>query len=180
MITTASLHDTTELNVLINAAYRGEESKKGWTTEAEILGGIRIDEMTLKAMLDQGKGAIMKYTGMDGEMLGTVYLEVKMPSLYLGMFAVSPLAQNKGIGKALLSFAEGFALVNGCDRITITVISTRGELIDWYKRHGYVPTGHSIAFADIKGRFGDPKVEAIDLIEMHKMLSREIIGSTVI
>lgn len=170
MITTAGVQDARELNVLINAAYRGEESKKGWTTEAEILGGLRIDERTLKAMLTQGEGTIIKYSGSDGEILGTVYLEVKKPALYLGMFAVSPLSQSKGIGKALLSFAEDFALPHGCDRITLTVISVREELIDWYKRHGYVPTGHSISFEDIEGRFGDPKVDAIDLIEMHKML----------
>lgn len=170
MITTASVQDANELNVLINSAYRGEESKKGWTTEAEILGGIRIDEMTLKEMLELGKGTIIKYASPDGEILGTVYLEIKAPALYLGMFAVSPLAQNKGIGKTLLSFAEDFALAKSCDRITLTVISTRVELIDWYKRHGYVPTGNSIDFADIEGRFGEPKVDAIELVEMHKML----------
>jgi len=170
MITTASVQDATELNALINAAYRGEESKKGWTTEAEILGGIRIDKNTLEAMLDGGKGTIFKYTGEDGKIVGTVYLEVKEPALYLGMFAVSPLSQGKGIGKAILSFAEDFALAHNCDRITMTVIRTRSELIDWYMRHGYLPTGHSIAFADIEGRFGDPKVENIDLVEMEKML----------
>lgn len=170
MIINASLQDAKELNVLINAAYRGEESKKGWTTEAEILGGIRIDEITLKAMLAQQQGTIIKYTSEDGQILGTVYLEIKRPALYLGMFAVSPRSQGNGIGKALLSFAEDFALANGCDRITMTVISTRKELIDWYSRHGYVPTGHSIAFNDIEGRFGDPKVDAIDLIEMEKIL----------
>ncbi len=169
IITSATLQDAKELNILINAAYRGEESKKGWTSEAEILGGIRIDEITLKTMLNQGDGTIIKYTSEAGEILGTVYLEVKMPALYLGMFAVSPLSQSKGIGKALLAFAEDFALAQGCDRITITVISTRKELIDWYSRHGYVPTGHSIAFDDLKSRFGDPKVDAIDLIEMHKI-----------
>lgn len=170
MIATATVHDAKDLNALINAAYRGEESKKGWTTEAEILGGIRIDESTLETMLLEGKGTIVKYLGLEGEILGTVYLEVKTPELYLGMFAVSPVAQGKGIGKKLLSFAEKFALENGCNRITMTVIRMRGELIDWYKRHGYAPNGHSIAFADIEGRFGDPKVEGIDLIEMQKIL----------
>ncbi len=170
MIATATAQDAEELNILINAAYRGEESKKGWTSEAEILGGIRIDEATLKAMLDQGKGNIVKYTSEGGEILATVYLEIKVPVLYLGMFAVSPISQGKGIGKMLLSYAENFALNNGCDRITLTVIDTREELVDWYSRHGYIPTGNSIAFNDIEGRFGDPKVDAIDLIEMQKML----------
>ncbi len=170
MISTALLQDSKELNTLINAAYRGEESKKGWTTEAEILGGIRIDEFTLKSMLAAGGGTIIKYTDEDGRILGTVYLEVKQSALYLGMFAVSPLTQGKGIGKALLSFAEDFAVDHGCDKITLTVIRSRVELIQWYERHGYVPTGNSITFEEIEGRFGDPKVDGIDLIEMQKML----------
>ncbi len=89
---------------------------------------------------------------------------------YLGMFAVSPLSQGNGIGKSLLSAAETFALENNCARIVISVISTRFELIDWYKRHGYVATGGRIAFEEIEGSFGDPKVSGISLIEMEKVL----------
>jgi len=170
MISTATLQDAKELNALINAAYRGEDSKKGWTTEAEILGGIRVDEPSMQRMLSSRLQTILKYTSNDGEILGTVNLEIKAPALYLGMFAVSPLSQGKGIGKALLRFSEDFALINACSKITLTVISTRVELIDWYGRHGYVTTGHSIAFEQIQGRFGDPKVEGIELIEMGKML----------
>jgi GNAT superfamily N-acetyltransferase len=169
MISTADVQDVKELNMLINSAYRGEESKKGWTTEAEILGGIRMNEAALRSMLESGIGTILKYTKGE-DILATVYLELKTPALYLGMFAVSPLSQGMGIGKELLNYAESFATEHGCDRITLTVIRTRLELIDWYKRHGYKPTGNSIAFTDIEGRFGDPKVDNIDLIEMQKVL----------
>lgn len=169
MISTAGIKDAKELNTLINSAYRGEESKKGWTSEAEILGGIRMEETELRSMLEAGAGTIIKYNRGE-EILATVYLELKTPTLYLGMFAVSPLSQGMGIGKELLNFAELFATDHGCDRITLTVISMRLELIEWYKRHGYESTGHSIAFEDIEGRFGDPKMDNIDLIEMVKML----------
>ena len=44
---------------LVNSAYRGESSKKGWTTEADLLDGIRTKkaldkdlENTLKSVLD--------------------------------------------------------------------------------------------------------------------------------
>ncbi len=96
-------------------------------------------------------------------------MELKPDALYLGMFAVSPLAQGNGIGKSLLFAAENHALENNCNRIVISVISSRIELIDWYSRHGYVPTGYSIAFDAIEGRFGDPKVVGISLIEMEKV-----------
>ncbi|PWS29288.1 GNAT family N-acetyltransferase [Pedobacter yonginense] len=170
-ISKANDKDIPQLQKLINSAYRGDESKKGWTTEAEILGGIRIDEQTLEGYLDHEKVCILKYCDADGAILGSVYLEIKQPELYLGLFAVSPSHQAKGIGKALLKEAEAFALANGCNRIAITVISSRTELIAWYERHGYIATGKSIAFEDIEGRFGEPKQEHIVLIGMEKRLA---------
>ena len=47
MISVATIDDVKELNILVNSAYRGESSKIGWTTEADLLGGIRIDEARL-------------------------------------------------------------------------------------------------------------------------------------
>lgn len=170
-ISIAIPEDVKELNKLVNSAYRGEESKKGWTTEAEILDGIRIDEQALEILLGRSGATILKSFDRSGTILGTVCLEVKSHDLYLGMFAVSPVSQGSGIGKSLLSAAEKFAFENNCGRILISVISTRIELIDWYKRHGYVATGNSVAFEQIEGRFGDPKVPAISLIEMEKMLN---------
>lgn len=171
-INRATPDDVKELNTLVNSAYRGEESKKGWTTEAEILDGVRIDEQAMEALLTHSEATILKSTDSDGRILGTVCLEVKPHGLYLGMFAVSPVSQGSGIGKSLLSAAEKFALENRCNRIIISVISTRMELIDWYRRHGYVATGGAIAFEEIEGRFGNPKVAAIRLIEMEKVLHR--------
>lgn len=170
-ITRANFDDVNELNKLVNSAYRGEESKKGWTTEAEILDGIRIDEKTLALLLDKPAITILNLSDQNGKMLATVCLEVKSHELHLGMFAVSPLAQGNGIGKSLLVAAEHHAIENNCARIVISVISSRVELINWYSRHGYVPTGGSIAFEEIEGRFGDPKVPAISLIEMEKVIN---------
>jgi len=59
-ITKATKSDVPELNQLINSAYRGETSKKGWTTEADILDGIRIDEVTLNKYFEDPKIIILK------------------------------------------------------------------------------------------------------------------------
>jgi ribosomal protein S18 acetylase RimI-like enzyme len=170
-ITQANLDDVKELNNLVNSAYRGEESKKGWTTEAEILDSIRINEKALELLLAKPEVTILKLSDQSGKILGTVCLEIKSLELYLGMFAVSPLAQGNGMGKSLLMAAEHHAIENNCAKIIISVISSRVELINWYSRHGYAPTGDSIAFEEIEGRFGDPKVSAISLIEMEKVLN---------
>ena len=66
-----------------------------------------------------------------------------LPKLYVGMFSVSPLLQAKGIGRLLLTAAEDYAKQLNCTVLTMTVISTRHELIGWYQRRGYKATGES-------------------------------------
>jgi len=165
-ITKASVIDVPELNVLVNSAYRGEESKKGWTSEADMLDGLRIDEDMLRTYIDNEAISILKYTDDNSQITGCVYLEVKGPKLYLGMFSVSPVLQGKGVGRALLEAAEVLAKQFNCDTISMTVISTRAELISWYERRGYSFTGEIQPF-HAHGRFGSPK-QHIELIVMEK------------
>lgn len=145
MITNATLKDVSQLNTLINSAYRGESSKKGWTTEANILEGLRTTEEELTEIIRNTKNSILKFTE-NNQILGCVLLINKEPKLYLGMLTVSPELQNNGIGKQFLQEAEKHALALGLTKIVMTVISVRAELIAWYKRHGYVDTGEREAF----------------------------------
>ncbi len=143
-ISPASLQDVPELVALINSAYRGEVSKKGWTTEAFILGGeLRIDAPALSTMMNNPRAIILKYTSPEGIITGSVFLEKREDGLYLGMLSVSPLKQAQGIGNQLLSAAERFAKENNCPRIFMNVISVRHELIAWYERRGYRLTGET-------------------------------------
>jgi len=169
-ISKAVLADIPELNRLINSAYRGEDSKKGWTTEAHLLDGLRIDEETLRGYLDNPNVILQKNTDDDGKITGTVYLEVRRPKLYIGMFSVSPLLQGKGIGRNLLASAEKIAPWVGCDVLTMTVISTRLELISWYERRGFKATGEIQPFHE-GTKFGVPK-QPIELIVMEKRLDK--------
>ena len=145
MITKASLQDIPALTVLINSAYRGETSKKGWTTEANLLEGKRTDEQEMTEIFLDPKNTILKYTEKD-QIIGSVLLVEKGSQLYLGMLTVSPELQNSGIGKKMLAEAENHAKALGLSSIIMTVISVREELIAWYKRHGYVDTGEREAF----------------------------------
>ncbi|OXB19040.1 GNAT family N-acetyltransferase [Flavobacterium tructae] len=145
MITKASLQDIPALTVLINSAYRGETSKKGWTTEANLLEGKRTDEQEMTEIFLDPKNTILKYTEND-QIIGSVLLIEKGHQLYLGMLTVSPELQNSGIGKKMLAEAENHAKALGLSSIIMTVISVREELIAWYKRHGYVDTGEREAF----------------------------------
>ena len=156
MVTIATEKDIPELNVLINSAYRGDSSKQGWTTEADLLGGIRTDEEALKEMMQQKNSFILKYS-TENKILGCVFLKEEENKLYLGMLTVSPQLQNKGIGKILLAASEDEARKRNCTAIFMTVISQRTELINWYKKHGYADTGEKKPFPENDPRFGIPK-----------------------
>ncbi|MFV8377047.1 GNAT family N-acetyltransferase [Flavobacterium sp. LB1P71] len=140
MITKATVEDVCLLNTLINSAYRGESSKKGWTTEANILEGLRTTEKELIETIHDPKNTILKYTE-DEQIIGCVLLMEKTQQLYLGMLTVSPKLQNSGVGKKLLQQAAIHASGLGLPKIVMTVISVREELITWYKRNGYEDTG---------------------------------------
>jgi len=145
MITIATQEDVTALEKLINSAYRGETSKQGWTTEADLLSGKRITKDELSEIIKNKENTILKLIN-NSAIIGCVLLINKGDKLYLGMLTVSPKLQNNGIGKQLLQGAKAYALVLDLPKIVMTVISIREELIAWYKRHGFVDTGKRKAF----------------------------------
>lgn len=167
-ITKANLGDVSELNILVNSSYRGETSKLGWTTEANLLGGARIDETTLRGYFDDPNILVLKNIDDNGRITGCVYLEVRATQLYVGMFSVSPTLQNKGTGRELLQAAEVYAKQLNCITLTMTVISTRFELISWYERRGFKATGEIQPFHE-GTKFGITK-QPIELIVMEKIL----------
>lgn len=164
MISKATLQDIPSLNILINSAYRGETSKKGWTTEAHLLEGKRTTEEELTAIILDPKNTFLKFTEND-QIIGSVLLVEKEHQLYVGMLTVSPELQNRGIGKQLLAEAENHAKSLGLSTLSMTVVSVRAELIAWYKRHGYEDTGEREPFpsSDIHINISDQPLEFIYL-----------------
>ncbi|HTM93807.1 MAG TPA: GNAT family N-acetyltransferase [Flavisolibacter sp.] len=167
-ISIAGINDILQLLQLINSAYRGEEAKKGWTHEADLIDGtIRTDAISLEQLIQKPNAVILKYE-LDGKLAGCVFLEKKAERLYLGMLSVSPQIQAQGIGKKLLKAAEEHAKEVGCAVIEMTVISVRKELIAWYQRNGYTDTGKREPFPD-DGKFGNPR-EQLEFIYMEKQV----------
>jgi ribosomal protein S18 acetylase RimI-like enzyme len=166
-ITVSEKKDVPSLVKLVNSAYRGEDSKKGWTTEADLLGGIRTDEDAMMKMVSRGDSVILKCLDKD-QLIGCVYLQKQDEKIYLGMLTVSPEIHAKGIGKKLLQAAEEYAQTQESTAITMTVISVRKELISWYERHGYKPTGARKPFPN-DPRFGIQK-QPLEFIVLEKKL----------
>ncbi|UOR07528.1 GNAT family N-acetyltransferase [Hymenobacter aerilatus] len=148
--------DIPALERLVNHAYRGDASRQGWTTEADLLDGTRVDAAELHRMLAAPGATLLVGRNEQGEPVACAYLHVQPPQLYLGMLSVQPTLQAQGVGRLLLQAAEQHARQYGCHRIKITVISDRTELLAWYERHGYQRTGATEAFPT-DPRFGVPR-----------------------
>jgi ribosomal protein S18 acetylase RimI-like enzyme len=146
-ISLATTADIPAIKDLLNNAYRGEASKQGWTTEAELIAGdTRTDENILQEVMSQPGSVLLKYFNEEQQIIGCVNLQQHGDRIYLGMFSVLPKLQGGGIGKKLLHAAEEYTRHLHCTSVYMTVISVRTELINWYMRHGYVDTGERKPF----------------------------------
>ena len=168
-ISTASTGDVTAIVTLVNSAYRGETSKQGWTTEADLLDGIRTDEEAIAEIITRPGSVILVCRDGKNNVIGCVHLQQQEQEVYLGMLTVSPQLQGAGIGKELLKNAEWWAHQANANAIVMTVISIRSELIAWYERHGYSRTGETKAFPSSDPRFGIPKQD-LEFIILKKSL----------
>ena len=78
----------------------------------------------------------------EGEGIGAcMYLEQRGPRLYLGMLAVSPAVQGRGLGKQMMTAALRHAASLGCETIDIRIVNRRTELPPFYRSLGFVDNG---------------------------------------
>jgi ribosomal protein S18 acetylase RimI-like enzyme len=143
--------DIPVVTTVVNSAYEGEPGKS-WTAESNFVEGQRTTEDGLRKLIQQPAVTMLKCVDAQGTIVGCVLLEEKANTLYLGMLSVSPAVQASGIGKLLLQQGELFAQERGLDSVTITVIDQRHELIDWYRRKGFAPTGKQEPFNNLSSK----------------------------
>jgi ribosomal protein S18 acetylase RimI-like enzyme len=142
---------------LTQSAYRGDASRAGWTTEADLLDGQRTDVREVVELLQRPGSVILLAENMRG-LVACCHLERQEGNGYFGMFSVSPGLQGNGTGRALLAEAERIARDDWhCAAMRMTVIDVRSELIAWYERRGYHRTGEYRPFPYGDPRFGIPR-----------------------
>ena len=168
-LATAAPADAARLTAFVNAAYRGDAARQGWTTEADLLDGQRIDEPGMRELLAAPNTAMLLCLGSDDELLGSFYVEAKGPKLLLAMLAVRPTGQNSGVGRFLLQAAEDYGRRHGCTVSKMTVIAVRAELLAYYERRGYRRTGATKPFPT-DPRFGIPR-QPLTLLVLEKLLA---------
>jgi ribosomal protein S18 acetylase RimI-like enzyme len=154
--------DVADLVALIESAYRGDASRAGWTTEADILEGRRTDPEGVIAVI-KGPDSRLLTVERDGRIVACCQLEHRGEHAYFGMFAVSPVVQGGGVGKIVLAEAERQARETwGVTEMHMTVISLREDLIAWYERRGYRRTGRTTPFPYGDERFGVPQRDDLE------------------
>ncbi len=165
----ARLDEAAFLASLVNSAYRGESSRAGWTTEADLLDGQRTDEQEIRSLI-QDEHSMILLCQQNGEVIGSVLLQKKDDAAYLGMFVIRPDLQGNGIGKLFLQTAERAAQESwGSRKIIMSVITLRPELIAFYQRRGYRRTGEVLPFPDDPAA-GIPRVSGLQFELLEKSL----------
>lgn len=141
LIRPACLADTERVTHLVNRAYRPGSGAAGWTHESRIITGDRIDIGQVSSKIQQAGSFVL--VGMAGnELVACIHIEMHLKTSHFGMLAVDPDYQSRGTGKQMLAFAEEYtALHISVERFTISVISSRIELVEFYQRRGYRKTG---------------------------------------
>jgi ribosomal protein S18 acetylase RimI-like enzyme len=166
----ATLADIDDLVVLVTSAYRGDISKQGWTTEADMLDGQRIDPDVLRKDIERERSRIV-IAERDAQLLGCAHVAEEDAAGYFGMFSVKPDLQGGGVGKRLLAEAERIARDEwNLPAMRMTVIDIRDELIAFYERRGYRRTGINKPFPYGDERYGIPKRDDLRFEILHKDL----------
>jgi ribosomal protein S18 acetylase RimI-like enzyme len=167
----ATLADVDAIIPLVESAYRGDASRVGWTTEADILDGQRIDRQLLFELVERSDARVL-LAEQDAQLLACCELQDQDGIAYFGMFSVRPGLQGAGIGNQVLAEAERIATREwGCKEMRMTVIDIRNELIAWYERRGYRRTGIHKPFPYGDERFGIPRRDDLRFEVLSKALS---------
>ena len=162
--------DADAVVALVESAYRGEGSRAGWTTEADLLDGRRTGSDDVLASIARPRSQVL-LAERESRLLACAHVAVEDDAGYFGMFSVVPGLQRAGIGRQVLAEAERIVRQDyGQAVMRMTVIDVREELIAYYERRGYRRTGIKKPFPYGDERFGLPKRDDLRFEVLEKAL----------
>ena len=104
----------------------------------------RHRDLFLELLRSPGEQKFFAALDDNGNIIGVAWIKivwdtvnyVKFP--YLMDINIKEEHRGKGIGTLLLNAVEEFCRRRGYDKIGLRVESSRGDLVNWYKKRGYV------------------------------------------
>ncbi len=156
----------------MRSAYRGEESRQGGTSEADLVEGDRIDEEGVLALIAGARSRLIVLDDEGGGLLGCCQLEDRGEGhTYLGTLAVRPRQQGGGVGRRLVAEAERRAVeAFGATAMEMTVVEQQLALRAWYGRLGFAPTGEMRPFPYDDPNNAVPLRDALAFVVLRKDL----------
>ncbi|BDZ59922.1 GNAT family N-acetyltransferase [Barrientosiimonas endolithica] len=166
----ATVDDVPAVVTLVTSSYRGEASRAGWTTEADLLDGERLDPQVLRADIERPDSKVL-LAERSGELVACAHVAIEDGAGYFGMFAVRPDLQGAGLGKQVLGEAERVAREEWrLPAMRMTVLTARADLIAFYERRGFRRTGATKPFPYGDERFGRPRRGDLEFAVLEKQL----------
>jgi GNAT superfamily N-acetyltransferase len=129
-IRSASAEDVAAVVALLNAAF---------AMERDFIDKDRTSAPEIERYMTTGTFFLV-----DGDAAGLaacMYLEQRGDHVYLGMLAVNPAQQGRGLGRRMMAAAERHAASLGCRAIDIRIVNRRTELPPFYRALGFVDHG---------------------------------------
>ena len=177
IIAEATRADLPPVAALVNAAYRGEAARRGWTHEADLIAGQRTDAATLRDELDAPDPStiLVLREAAEGPVAACVMVQrfrddAERLVCHLAMLTVDPARQGRGLGRKLIGEVERRARAASCVAVEMTVIHGRAELLAFYGRRGYRATGRTKPFPSGDERFGRPLRDDLHFVVIEKAL----------
>ncbi len=150
----ATEHDTAEMIEVVNAAFEEENFfvNRPRTHPAQIAEHFRSGHFLLAHDA--------------GQLVASLYYEVRGERGYLGMLAVRPGRQRHGLGGVMIRAVEDILRSLGCRIAEIAVVNVRTALLPVYRKLGYVESGVAETPEELLQKLTMP----VQLIRMEKKL----------
>ncbi|CEJ55068.1 hypothetical protein PMG11_01345 [Penicillium brasilianum] len=145
---TATQDDILDLKQLIESAFRAEDCREGWVGNSQLAAQFSIEAKNIASIIDNPESLFLMAGDTSGTLLGTIGVSKRGPdSARLFMLAVDPDCHRGGLGKRILTYAEGYCQREwGSKVLGLDALSNRENLISWYMRRGFRKTGETTPF----------------------------------
>lgn len=145
---TATPEDANQIQELVQAAFRTEDSRPDWTGNTELASTFRIDVEEVASKIANPENTILMAFDNDNSLVASIEVSKRDGNCgRLSMIAVSDRYQRSGVGRFVLAYAEAYCRrVWGAEKFSLNALSIRKTLIEWYMRQGYQKTGETSPF----------------------------------